>query len=220
VQVKSFEALGASTETRHNLSDESGVPDSYRGARITANAFTVIGQRPILGRDFLPEDAKPGAQPVVILGYSIWENRYGKDPAIVGRKIRLSANPATVIGVMPKGLSFPADVSLWQPLIVNGTEKRSDGFLSIFGKLAGKTSRATAQAEIATLTEGLASRYPEDNKNIGLRILGFNDMTVRGPVRVVFLALIGAVGFVLLIACANVANSIKTIYYNLCGNPT
>lgn len=205
-QVKSFEGLGATGDTRHNLSDDIGVPDSYRGARITANGFRIIGQKPILGRDFLPEDEKPGADPVVILGYSIWENRYGKDASVIGRKIRLSSTPHTVIGVMPKGLAFPGEASLWQPLDLTGKEPRGDRFLSVFGKLSASTSRAAAQAEIATIAERLAAQYPNDNQDVRYRIQGFNEMTVRGKLRTVFLAMMGAVGFVLLIACANVAN--------------
>src|SRR5262245_40626476 len=204
-QVKSFEGLGAVSETRHNLSDETGVPENYRAARISTNTFAVLGQHPVLGRDFLPEDGKPGAVPVVLLSYALWENRYGKDPSVLGRQVRLSANPATIIGVMPKGLAFPQESALWEPLIAKGTEKREDRFLIVFGKLAGQASRNTAQAELSTLAQQFAAQYPED-KDMGLRILGFNELMVRGNIRTVFLALMGAVGFVLLIACANVAN--------------
>ena len=205
-QLKSFEDLGANSRFRANLSDDSNVPDSYGGARVTANTFAVIGQQAILGRGFLPEDEQRGAPAVVILTYTLWENRYGKDPSIVGRQIRLNSSPATVIGVMPKNLRFPSEAEFWQPLIAEGTEKRQDRNLTVFGRLRPGVSRAAAQAEVATVAQRLAAEYPESNKDLVFPIQGFNEFTVRGPVRTVFLVLLGAVGFVLLIACANVAN--------------
>src|SRR5262249_3616883 len=200
------EGLGASTRNRANLSDDINTPASYGGARITANAFTLIGQSPILGRAFLPEDERPGGQSVVLLTYSVWENRDGKDPSIIGEKIRIDSVPATVIGVMPKGLSFPPETDFWQPFVPSGTERRQDRGLTVFGKLARGASRISAEAELSTLAERLAAQYPDVNKDIGYRIRGFNEITVKGQVRTVFLILLGAVGFVLLIACANVAN--------------
>src|SRR5688572_18852557 len=204
--VKSFEALGASNRTRANLSDDSRVPENFGGGRISANGFAVIAQQPILGRVFLPEDEKPGAPPVVILTYSLWENRYGKDPSIIGRQIRIDAAPATVIGVMPKGLAFPPEAEFWQPLLPPATPNRQDRYLTVFGKLGPGVDRPRAQAELATLAQGLAAQYPESNKETGYLIQGFNELNVRGPIKTVFLVLLGAVGFVLLIACANVAN--------------
>src|SRR5262245_771056 len=102
-QVKSFEGLGAHTRTRANLSDDRNVHDNYVGARMSLNGFSLIGQRPVLGRDFLPEDEKQGAPAVVVLTYALWENRFGKDSDIIGKQIRIDAAPATVIGVMSKG---------------------------------------------------------------------------------------------------------------------
>src|SRR6059036_2769712 len=96
---------------------------------------------PFLGRAFLPEDEKPGAPPVVVLTYSLWENRYGKDSAIVGRQIRMDAAPANVIGVMPKGFAFPPEAQLWQPLLPDAAAKRQDRFLTVFGKLREGASR-------------------------------------------------------------------------------
>jgi len=204
--VKSFEGLGASSRSRANLSDDIGVPESYGGAQITANSFSLIGQRPILGRDFLPQDQEPDQEPVALLSYGLWETRYGKDPSIVGQKVRIDSIPVTVIGVMPRGLVFPPETDFWQPLVRSATDLRQDRFLSVFGKLARGTSRDSAMSELATLSQGLGAQYPDSNKDIGYRIQSFTEQAIKGKIRTVFLVLLGAVGFVLLIACANVAN--------------
>lgn len=205
-QVRSFQTLGASVRTRANLSDDSTLPESYGGARVTANTLAAIGQKPILGRGFEPDDEKPGAPAVVVLTYALWEKRYGKDPSIVGKTIRLNAVPATVTGVLPKGVTFPLESDFWQPLRPEGADKRDDRYLWVYGKLAPGYSRETAQAEISTLAQRLAQQYPETNRDIQVGVRSFQEISIRGPVRAVFLVLLGAVGFVLMIACANVAN--------------
>jgi putative ABC transport system permease protein len=94
-QMKSFAALGAAKEVSANISDGTTSPEGYRGARITANTFSVIGQKPLAGRDFLPSDEQPGAAPVAILSYKVWENRYGKDLTVIGRTVRIDEEPIT-----------------------------------------------------------------------------------------------------------------------------
>src|SRR5262249_3496775 len=121
-QVKSFNGLGAASRDRVNLSDDASTPESYTSAPITANAFAVLGQQPVIGRAFTPEDAKPGAEPVTILPYALGEGRYGKEPSIIGKKIRINPTSYTVIGVMPRGLAMPAEMNLWTPLIPTGKE--------------------------------------------------------------------------------------------------
>jgi putative ABC transport system permease protein len=205
-QVKSFDDLGASTRNRANLSDDRNAPESYGYARITANGFRAIGQAPILGRAFIDEDERPGAEPVAVLTFALWEQRYGQDASLIGRKIRIDSVPTTVIGVMPKGLSFPPETDFWQSLVPDGKEKREDRYLSVFGKLAPGVSLSHAQAEVTTVARRLAAQYPDTNKDIQVSIQRFTDISLKGHIRTVFLVLLGAVGFVLLIACANVAN--------------
>ena len=205
-QVRSFEALGANYRTRANLSDDSTLPETYGGAHVTASTLAAIGQHPLLGRGFEAADEKPGAPPVVILSYALWEKRYGKDPSIVGRTIRLNSVPATVVGVLPKGVLFPAEADFWQPLIPLGVEKREDRNLSMYGKLAPGFTPESAQAEMATLARRLEQQYPDTNRDIRFRVQRFQDVAAPQKVRTVFLVLLGAVGFVLMIACANVAN--------------
>ena len=207
---KSFAGLAAFNGTTMNVSDEGRVPERYQGPYTSANTFGLIGQRPLLGRDFLPEDDKPGAPAVAILGNSIWKTRYGGDPAILGRTIRINDVPTTVVGVMPEGMKFPFGADLWLPLaqLPNlATQKRSQHFaLQVFGRLADGVTQQRAQAELSGISARLAHDFPESNKDIGVTVMDFNERTNGGPIKLVFLSLMGAVAFVLLIACANVAN--------------
>ena len=129
-QVKSFDGLGAFARCEGNLSDALGLPENYRCFELTSNAFSVIGQKPAVGRDFLPEDERPGAAPVAILTYGLWEKRYGKDPAIVGRTIRVNTVPTAVIGVMARGIQFPTVSQLWLPMAASVGEKVLAGSMS------------------------------------------------------------------------------------------
>ncbi|PYT25772.1 MAG: hypothetical protein DMG57_24025 [Acidobacteria bacterium] len=206
-QVKSFASLGAFSRSDVDVSDKNGLPIQYKGAQLTFNSFSIIGQKPIVGRGFLPEDARPGAPPVVILSYSLWENRYGRVSSAIGRTIRVNEISTVVIGVMPPGMQFPGSSQLWIPLVPAGDwERREYRRLTMFGCLAQSASLESARAEMITLAGRLASQYPATNQDIGAKAETYNDYFTDSDMRLVFLALLGAVGFVLLIACANVAN--------------
>ena len=205
-QVRSFEWLGASTRERANLSDDATVPESYLGARVTANTLAAIGQHPLLGRGFEPADSRPGAPPVLILTYALWEKRYGKDPAILGKSIRVNSVPHMVAGILPRGVAFPPEAEFWQPLTITGPGKRQDRELSVYGRLAPGVTRARAATEIDALSQRLARQYPEIDGDVRMSLHSFQEISIPGRVRTVFLVLLGAVGFVLMIACANVAN--------------
>jgi len=206
-QTKTFQNLGAFSLETINLSDQGNVPERYSGGRITANTFSLLGQKPMLGRDFLPDEDKPGTATVVILGHGVWKTRYGKDPGIIGRAIRVNDIPATVIGVMPEGMKFPLNEDLWLPLIPVGPwEKRDAHDLNVFGRLKDGATLAGARAEITQLAKTLEKDYPKTNQGIGAVVKTYNEVFNGDQIRIIFLALLGAVGFVLLIACANVAN--------------
>ena len=192
-----------------NVSDDARPAEQYSGAYFSANVFKLFGVRPIIGRDFLPEDDQRGADPVVMLGERIWKSRYGADPSIVGRAIRINDVPATVVGVMPETMDFPgADV--WMPLSrVPGlaARKRDERFgTQVLGRLAPGVSRQQAQSELTTIAARLEHDFPATNKNISATVMTFKERLYGGPIRLVLLASMGAVGFVLLIACVNVAN--------------
>jgi putative ABC transport system permease protein len=207
-QTKTFTSLAAFTGGGMNLSDDRGTPEQARGTWLTANAFQVLGQQPLLGRDFAPTDDQKGAEKVVIIGYSIWKNRYASDSAVLGRVLRINGEPATIIGVMPEGMKFPTESALWQPFIPNTAQERRDNRpLNVFGRLKAGATRAEAQAEMDGIAGRLAAQYPDTNKDRGTALVQtFNERFNGGEIRQIFLAMMGAVGFVLLIACANVAN--------------
>ncbi|MBZ5625524.1 MAG: ABC transporter permease [Acidobacteriia bacterium] len=206
-QAKSFDGMAATSQTQGDISDGIGLPQGYRCAQMTANAFSVIGQKPVLGRDFLPEDELPGAPPVALLTYSLWESRYGKDTSVIGRTIRVNAVPTVIIGVMSRGLRFPTESDLWLPLPATAQRQdRGNRYVMMFGRLAAGATLQSARAEMETVTSRLARQYPETNKDLTTLVQNYNEMAVRKKIRSVFWMMLAAVGFVLLIACANVAN--------------
>jgi predicted permease len=207
--TKTFTALAAYEGGTMNVSDEGRAPERFIGSYLSANAFSLLGRAPILGRDFRPEDDRPGAPAVVLLGNGVWQNRYGSDPGVIGRTIRVNDIPSVVIGVMPVSFKFPQNADLWQPLasVPNlETQKRNARPLDVFGRLAPGVSLDQARAEMIAIGQRLAQDYPDTNKDVQPKVQTFNQRVNGGPIRAVFLSLMGAVAFVLLIACANVAN--------------
>jgi putative ABC transport system permease protein len=209
-QSHAFAALGGFNQTSFNISDDRGVPEQQRGARLTANAFGILGQQPLLGRDFAPGEDHKGAEPVVMLGYGVWKNRYNSDPNILGRTLRLNGTPATIIGVMPDHMKFPTSAELWTPFIPTDPkeyDKRDARSLNVFGRLRDGATYIQARSEMNAIAKRLAAEYPATNKDMQTVVIEtFNERFNGGPIRMIFLAMMGAVGFVLLIACANVAN--------------
>ena len=206
-QASSFDGIGALTTSTVDLSDSSGLPDRYRATSVTPGAFAVIGQRPARGREFSEADARPGATPVVILGDALWRGRYGSDPAILGRTVRINDVNASVIAVMAPGMTFPGTSDLWLPLVrTPAMERRESRTLSVFGRLAPGATLRASQAELDIIGARLAAAYPATNRDIGVLALDFNDRYNGGETGRLLFWLLWAVGFVLLIACANVAN--------------
>jgi putative ABC transport system permease protein len=206
-QAKSFTGLACFQQTSLNVADSGHPPERIPAARVCANTFGLLGQPMHLGRDFLPNEDKQGAEPVVIIGYGVWQSRYGGDPNVLGRAIKINQTAATIVGVMPEGVEFPAGSDMWQPLVPDENSlRRSSRNMSIVGRLAPGVSQAQAQSEMSGIAQQLARQFPETNENIEALVMTFNQRFAGGPIRIVFMALLGAVGFVLLIACANVAN--------------
>jgi predicted permease len=208
-ETRTFSAVAAQRGATMNLSDEGRAPERYSGLYVSWHTFKLLGQAPALGRDFLPEDDRPGATPVVMLGSSVFKNRYGSDPGVIGKTIRVNEIPSVIVGVMPEGFKFPANADVWQPVAVLpglAEQKRNARQFDLTGRLAPGVTREQAQAELQTISRRLAAQYPDTNKDIEARVQTFNERMNGGPIRAVFLSLMGAVAFVLLIACANVAN--------------
>ncbi|HUB18857.1 MAG TPA: ABC transporter permease, partial [Acidobacteriaceae bacterium] len=205
-QARSLAALEAGTDDNAVLSETGIPPQTYRMEQATSGIFDMLKIRPVLGRGFLPGDDKPGATPVVLLGYGIWKDRYASSPAVLGRQVRVNEKPATIIGVMPRGFKFPTTVDMWMPLIPTADlEKRTNRPLSLFGMLRPGVTTMQANVEMSAIGRRLAAQYPED-KNIGISVETFHERYNGGNIRLIFLLMLAAVGFVLLIACANVAN--------------
>ena len=205
---RSFRGMAAYSEPPLNVSDPGMGTEQFYGARVTANAFGLLGVQPLLGRDFLPDDDRPGAPPVVMLGHGIWTTRYGADPAILGRVIRVNDISSTVIGVMPAGFRFPFFADLWQPLWLtpglaeHGRDRR---VLRAVGRLADGVSVARAQADLDVAATGLAGAHPDTNAGLQPRVTPFHEYFHPQFQSALNVVLAGAV-LVLLIACANAAS--------------
>jgi predicted permease len=207
--ARTFDGLAAVRETTMNVGDERVAPERFIGSYISADAFTLIGHRPMLGREFSPDDDRPGAIPVVILGQTLWRNRYAANPDVLGRTIRVNGIPSVVIGVMPEGFGFPTRSRLWQPLaLLPETTLASRGArdLSAFGRLAPGMTPEQGVAELTSIGAALAERYPDTNRELMPTAAPYHLRSVGGRARDTLPVLIGVVGVVLLMACANVAN--------------
>jgi predicted permease len=202
-QSQSFEQLATISGGGFNLTGVEA-PESLPGVRVSANFFETIKARPLLGRTFTPADADLTANSV-ILSYRLWQRRFGGDQGIVGRT--LGNTGAQVVGVMPPDFKYPAEAELWLPLSPASGEMKNRGnrYFAVVGRLKEGVTLASAQAELQTIATRLAAQYPDTNRDLVVTLTPFRARLVR-DVKPALLILLGAVGFVLLIACANVAN--------------
>lgn len=209
-QSQSFEEMGAFARTRLTLTGE-GEPEIFAAALVTDGFFATLGAQPRIGRTFLPEEDKPGAERRVILSEGLWQRRFGGDPQILERKITLNGNLVTVVGVMPADFLNPRPgdtnpTELWMPfrLEYNKAGRRSD-FLGVIAKRKPDVSLEQARAEMKTIAAALEQQYPDSNKGWSTKVLSLHERFF-GDIRPALLVLMGAVCFLLLIACANIAN--------------
>jgi predicted permease len=208
-QATLFEGMGAFAERSFNLTGV-GEPERLDGRRVSANLFDLLGVKPILGRNFVPEDDKPGTK-VALLNETLWKRRFGGDPGVIGRSLSLNGEPYTVVGVLPSSVRLPAFGNwrdqVWVPLAFPAEEAAARGnhFLEIIGRMKPGVTVPRARAEMETIAARLAQQYPEYNTRIGAVVNPLHEEIV-GNMKPALLILLGAVAFVLLIACANVAN--------------
>ena len=201
-----FEHIAATEERPVDISGDQRAAAIVAAAYVSWNTFSLIGQPPALGRDFTEADDRVGAPPVVILGGNLWRARYGADPTIVGQTVRVNGTASTIVGVMPSEVGFPYRVEFWLPLAaLPQTERasRTARILDGFGRLRPGVTIEQAATELDGITTSLAERYADTNRNTAPFVEPFG---IAAPFIAVMIALLGAVGFVLLIACANVAN--------------
>src|SRR5262245_56812171 len=185
-------------------------PERVRIARITENLFATLGVPPLLGRTFLPEeigrpssddDIQQNSNTVVILSYGLWQRRFSADPSVIGKTVKIEGDVCAVVGVMPEGFKFPDEADAWLPVTLSPT--RND--LNIIARLQPRVAPTQAQAELTTLAQRLQQEALQKNRTLHANLIPLQEQIV-GNVRSSLLIFLGAVSFVLLIACANVAN--------------
>jgi predicted permease len=207
-QNRSFEALSAWRTWFYNLTG-SGEPEQVWGVHSSGNFFRMLGVAPALGRDFIPEEERPGHDQVVIISYGLWQRHYGGDLGILGKTIALDEKPYTVIGVLPRDFSLfgtSRQYDVWMPFAFDRAQlHREEHSVMVFGRLRKGTSIPQAQAEMETIFARLKQQYPGVDQQNGVRIVSFREDLTKS-LKQGLLILPVAVGLVLLIACANIAN--------------
>jgi len=210
-----FDRLACYRGSRFTLTDSMPAVQ-VSGAIVSWDLFPLLGVQPALGRGFVKEEEKPGVH-VAVLAHSLWQSRFSADPAIVGKRVRINGNSFTVVGVAPRRFQFPMDapaVQLWTPISQDAsfsdfeplTEQRGARVLDAIGRLKPGVTPQQAQAQMNQIAADLATRYPDQNKNVPTTLVQPELERLAGPGRAPLLTLLGAVFLVLFIACANVAN--------------
>ena len=206
-QNQVFEGMAAIYDTSFNLTG-SGDPERLEGRSVSASLFPLLGVEPQLGRVFTAAEDQPGAQHVVLLSYALWQRRFGGDQGIVGQSLTLNGESYVVVGVMPARFQFPSsDDQAWVPIAFTQEDagNRNRHYLQVLARLKPGVSLAQAQSEMSTIAARLQQQYPESNTDLGAAVQPLHEHLV-GDIKPALLVLLGAVGLVLLIACANVAN--------------
>jgi putative ABC transport system permease protein len=212
-QNDAFEDMAALYDTRLNLTDVAD-PEEIAAQRVTLNMFDLLGAQPMLGRTFEPDDAQPARQDSVVLSYGLWQRRFGGNPSIVGQTIKLNSEIYTILGVMPpdyqlfvnNGSLTGARPELWAPMLFGNEDRTRRGrYAMAVGRLRQGVTLEQAQSQMTALGDALEKQYPDFNTGWGINLVPFREQ-FTGEMRKPLLTLLGAVAFVLLIACANVAN--------------
>ena len=207
-QTRSFTALAAYRNQTYNLTSDAE-PKRLNGQRVTADYFSIYGVAPRLGRDFRPEEDSVAQGKVVILSHRLWQGQFGGTADVIGRTIQLNGDAYTILGVMPADFQPSSTTELWAPMAFKDDEKAGDNrgahYINVVGRLKPGVSLAQAQSEMDVIAGQMAKQYPDTNKGWGIPVFQLTDYLVR-DVKTVLWTLLGAVGCVLFIACANIAN--------------
>ena len=206
-QSQNFEGMAAIADESFNLTG-SGDPERLEGRRVSATMFPLLGVEPQIGRVFTAAEDQSGAQRVVVLSYPLWQRRFGGDPGIIGQSLTLNGESYVVVGVMPARFQFPSsDDQAWVPIALTQQDagNRNRHYLQVLGRLKPGVSLTQAQSEMSTIAARLQQQYPQSNAELGAVVQPLQEHLV-GDIKPALLVLLGAVGLVLLIACANVAN--------------
>jgi putative ABC transport system permease protein len=206
-EAHSFDQFTAYSWDEVNLTGDRE-PQKLQTFHVPANFFDTIGVHPLMGRTFLPEEEENGKEQEIILGHALWEQRYASDPNILGKNVKVNGKSFTVVGVMSKGFNYPMPAEAWIPLSFDVKERlrRDNRWLFVLGRLAPGVSFQQSAAEMRSIAQRQAEAYPDTNKGFVLQPMELKQFVTGNLTRQYTLLLMGAVGFVLLIACANVAN--------------
>ncbi len=207
-QSQTIESWGATTWYTANISSDGATPEQVQGFQADDGLFTALGAKALLGRTFFAEEMTDGRDQVVILSYGLWQRRFGGDAGIIGSTVKVEGRVHTIIGVMPKEFDFPASAELWMPLVIapEHRESRTRHMLHVVSRMKPGITEADVRAEMHTIARRLAEEYPDSNRGWDVRVMSIRNYINGGLTRQYTMLLLGAVGFVLLIACANVAN--------------
>jgi putative ABC transport system permease protein len=207
-QAKSFDHVVALQNWQPTLTGQ-GEPEQLFGAQISHDTFAMLGVTPALGRSFRPEEDQRGVESVVIISHKLWRRRFGADPSLVGKRISLNGESREVIGVMPAGFKFPiiAGADIWRPIqpALSPGCQRGCITVRVMARLKPDATETQARAELNSIAARIEQQFPDTNLKVSATLVPLHEFLV-GPVKTQMLALLVAVGFVLLIACANVAN--------------
>jgi putative ABC transport system permease protein len=204
---RTFSSLAAKQFSSFNLA-EGGEPERAIGGRVSASYFDVFGIRPLYGRVFRPDEDAPGSEHVAVLSHRLWKRRFGADPGILGKDVRMNGRPYEVIGVMPASFDFTANSEeLWVPIAFTPERKamHDEHYLTVVGRLRDGVTLEQARQDLAGIAAELKRNHPQENSLLGFRVESYMSQLV-GDYRTRLFVLLGAVGLVLLIACGNVAN--------------
>ena len=183
-----------------------GEPEVLPGALVSANFFRLFDAAPAWGRGFLEGEDQPGHNHVAVLSYDLWKNRFGSSSNVLGSSLTLDGESYTIVGVAPQGFAYPSWVQFWSPIVINtANHPRDNHFLRAIGRLRPGVTLPEAQAQMSTIARRIAAAYPESNQGVGVQLVLLKERLVQF-IRPALLVLFGSVGFILLIACANVAN--------------
>ena len=206
-QASSFNSMVAFEETTLRMGAGRG-EQSLRSLNVSKAFFEVLKTFPVLGRPFSAEEDQPGKDRVVILSHDLWQNRFNGRPDVIGAPLELDGTPFTIIGVMPAGFRFPYHTEVWTPQSFGAQEldQRDHRLFKVVGRLKAHVVLAAAQAELAAITTRIAMRFPATNRGWGSTLESLRVLYVSSDLRETFWSLLAAAAFVLLAACANVAN--------------
>jgi putative ABC transport system permease protein len=201
-----FSGFAAFNSTGLNLSG-GAEPERLRGVRVTGNFFDVLGIKPSLGRPFTEQELQLGSHHAVILGNALWQRRFAGSPDVLGRQLKMNEELYTVVGVMPPDFQFPSRAEIWTPLAMNAQnwQQRGGHYLGGIARLKGGSAVSAAQADLNDIAARAEKAYPDSNSGWDTTLTGLQEAVV-GKIRPLMLTLMAAVGFVLLIACVNLAN--------------